>query len=526
MSRIVNAILAFLFAAFAVIAGWHLLGPGNNLAMAAAVPGAKSYAGTRAAPEFEPGLDWINTSGQPVTLAGLKGKVVLLDFWTYGCINCMHVIPDLKRLMKKYPRELVVVGVHSAKFANEGVTSQIAKIAQRYERDEPIVNDHRMQVWDAWGARAWPTLALVDPAGKAVGTVAGEGHYDLLDTIIGRLITEFDAKGQIDRSPLPFKPTPRAKTTLAFPGKLLADAAGQRLFISDSNHDRIIVATLAGEVTQVIGGKGRGMQDGPVATATFHQPQGLALAGRDTLFVADNLNNAVRRVDLAKGVVDTVAGTGEHRYMRGTELAARGTPLNSPWDLWWHDGWLYVAMAGQHQLWRIDPKADVLERWAGSGYEALEDGARLAAGMNQPSGLSSDGKYLYIADSEASAIRRMGFDADTELETLVGTGLFDFGDKDGTGREVRLQHALGVAAHGGLVYLVDTYNSKLKVLDPRTRRVTTVVGGKGEFDEPGGLSIAAGKVFIADTNHHAVKVWDLATRKLTTLELKDPRRLL
>jgi thiol-disulfide isomerase/thioredoxin len=473
MRRLLNAFLAFVFAAAAVVAMLHTAGTGGSLALAAAMPGGKSFAGTRDAPEFAPGLDWINTGGKPLTLEKLRGKVVLLDFWTYGCINCMHVIPDLKRLAAKYPRELVVIGVHSAKFEHEGKTGQIRKIAQRYERDEPIVNDAEMAVWNAWGARAWPTLAVVDPAGKAVGTVAGEGHYDLLDTVIGSLVAEFDAKGAIDRAPLGLKPDPRPKGPLLFPGKVLADAAGERLFIADSNHDRVVITTLTGEVTRVIGGKGRGLKDGGADVATFHQPQGLALADQNTLFVADNLNNAIRRVDLAAGTVKTVAGTGQHRYMRGNELDAK-TPLNSPWDVLWRGGRLYIAMAGQHQLWRLDPLAGQLERWAGSGYEALEDGARLAAGMNQPSGLTMDGTYLYVADAEASAIRRLGFDADTELVTLVGTGLFDFGDKDGVGREVLLQHPLGVAHHDGAIYLVDTYNGKLKRLDPGTRRVTNL----------------------------------------------------
>lgn len=525
MSRLLNATLAFLFGAAIVLTGWHALGPGTNLAVAAATPG-KSYAGTRTAPEFTAGLDWINTGGEALTLARLRGKVVLLDFWTYGCINCMHVIPDLKRLMQKYPRELVVIGVHSAKFEHEGKTSQIAKIAARYEREEPIVNDHRMQVWDAWGARAWPTLALVDPAGKAVGTVAGEGHYALLDKLIGGLVAEFDAKGQIDRTPLPFRADPLPKTTLRFPGKVLADATGGRLFISDSNHDRIIVTSLDGEVRQVIGGRGRGLADGDSARATFHQPQGLALADRDTLYVADNLNNALRRVDLARGTVTTVAGTGTHGYMRDDAADARRVPLNSPWDVLVHAGQVYIAMAGQHQLWRYDPAGGGIERFAGSGYEALEDGPRLDAGMNQPSGLTSDGEYLYIADSEASAIRRVGFGSAARLQTLVGTGLFDFGDRDGRSREVLLQHPLGVAHHRDGIYLVDTYNSKLKLLLPEARRVSTVAGGKGEFDEPGGLSIAGQRIYIADTNHHAIKVWDIAARKLSTLELKDPRGLL
>jgi thiol-disulfide isomerase/thioredoxin len=541
MTRTVTTAIVLGFAAAAALAAWHLGGVGNDLGLAAAANPGKSYAGTRAAPEFPTGMDWINSGGETLTLARLKGKVVLLDFWTYGCANCMHVIPDLKRLEQKYPRELVVIGVHSAKFANEGRTSQIRKIVQRYELQHPVVNDQYMRIWNAFGVNAWPTIAVIDPAGNAVGQVAGEGHYDVLDTVVGALVEEFRARRQLDETPFAYRPDALPNTVLRFPGKLLADAAGGRLFISDSNHDRIVVTDLAGKVQKVIGGA-RGFADGegfaadgaragakPPA-ARFHQPQGLALADADTLFVADNLNNAIRRVDLRTGAVTTVAGDGQHGYMRDDRYATpRTARLNSPWDLAWvgdgqvggKSGQLYIAMAGQHQLWSYDPRTAMLTRFAGSGYEALEDGPLLDAGMTQPSGLSSDGTRLFIADAEASAVRTADLGPGGRLTTLIGTGLFDFGDADGVGSAVKLQHALGVAwvadKTGGKVFVTDTYNSKLKVLDPQRRSVTTLADG---FDEPGGLSVAGGKVYIADTNHHAIKVYDIASKQVSELALR------
>jgi thiol-disulfide isomerase/thioredoxin len=462
-------------------------------------------------------MDWINSGGRALTLAGLKGKVVLLDFWTYGCANCMHVIPDLERLEQKYADSLVVIGVHSAKFVNEGRTSQIRKVVQRYELKHPVVNDREMAIWDAYGARAWPTLAVVDPAGNAVGQVAGEGHYELLDRVIGSLTKEFEAKGALKRSRFPLVPEPMPQTTLLFPGKVLADAAGGRLFIADTLHHRIVVTDLSGKRLLTIGSGQKGFVDGSAATARFDAPQGLALVDADTLYVADERNDAIRRVDLKTRMVTTVAGTGAHGYMHGAAYAARETTLNTPWDLLWHGGQLYIAMAGQHQLWRYDPQAQRVVLHAGSGYEQLEDGGLTEGGLNQPSGLTTDGKVIYFADSEASAIRSADFAPDGSLRTLVGTGLFDFGDVDGSGRAVRLQHPLGVAALDGDVYIADTYNGKLKRLDPRTLKVVTLAGG---FDEPGGLSAIAGKVFIADTNHHAIKVYDLATKRVSTLKVE------
>lgn len=518
------AVFAAAAAAASAAFVWLRGGPLPFVAAGAAA-GIRSYAGTVPAPEFPPGLDWLNTRGRALTLADLRGKVVLLDFWTYGCINCMHVIPDLVRLERRYARELVVIGVHSAKFEHEGRTENIRRIVQRYGLAHPVVNDRFMAIWDAYGARAWPTLVLLDPAGKVVGRAEGEGHYLLLDTIIAGLVSEFDARGAVDRRPLDIGPDPLPATPLRFPSKVLADAAGGRLFIADSGHHRVVVATLDGLVREVIGTGEPGFADGDFRRARFHGPQGLALADATTLYVADTLNHAIRRVDLAARTVTTVAGTGRHGYLQGDSHPARAVPLNSPWDVLWHDGRLYVALAGQHQLWTWEPRSGHVERYAGNGFERLADGTRLAASFNQPSGLASDGRMLYVADSEASAIRAVDLTSG-EVRTLVGTGLFDFGDVDGTGTAVRLQHPLGVACWNGAVYIADTYNGRLKRLEPRTRRVVTLAGGSGLLDEPGGLSAAHGRLYLADTNHHAIKVYDLAAGTLREWQLRDPEGLL
>lgn len=492
----------------------------------------RSYAGSLPAPEFPPGLDWLNVDG-PLSLADLRGKIVLLDFWTYGCINCLHVIPDLKRLEEKYADELVVIGVHSAKFDNEAETENIRRIIQRYELEHPVVNDHDFVVWDAYGARAWPTFVLIDPRGNVVGYEAGEGIYDLFDFVIGAMVAEFDA--ELDRTPLALalERERLANKPLLFPGKVLADAEGQRLFIADSNHNRLVVTDFAGRVQEVIGSGIAGLNDGDFASARFFRPQGLALADGATLYVADTENHAIRRVDLAAGTVTTVAGTGEQVYSRGGEGSARFVPLNSPWDVLYHDGLLYIAMAGQHQIWLYDPQTETVRAYAGSGREELVDGPLGQAGLNQPSGLATDGGLLYIADSEASAVRAVNFGR-MRLDTLVGTGLFDFGDVDGRGDAVRLQHPLGIAYRAGLLYLADTYNSKIKILDPATRDVQTYLGGAADwrdgadprFDEPGGLSIAGDLLFVADTNNHVVRRIDLNSGETTTLVLVDERGLL
>jgi thiol-disulfide isomerase/thioredoxin len=500
----------------------------------------RSYAGRVWAPEF-PALDWLNT-GRPLRMADLRGKVVVLDFWTYGCINCQHVIPDLKRLEAKYAAELVVVGVHSAKFEHERDTDNIRQIVLRYELEHPVVNDRDLTVWDAYAVRAWPTLVVVDPAGRIVGQRSGEGIYETFDEVIGSLVAEFDARGQIDRTPLELRLEREGieDTPLRFPGKVLADAPGRRLFIADSNHNRIVVANLdTYQVQQVIGGPEPGFADGDFATARFYRPQGMALgaAGR-ILYVADTENHAIRAVDLVDGRVETIAGTGRQtRSYPGIGGPGTAVALNSPWDLERLGDDLYVAMAGSHQVWRMDLAGGTIGPWAGSGREGISGGPLASATLAQPSGLTTDGEWIYFADSEASAIRAASLAAGGKVRRIVGTGLFDFGDADGVGDRVRLQHPLGVAYNpgDGLLYVADTYNSKIKTVDQKTRRVRTLLGGDGHgwrdgaeplFYEPGGLDLAAGKLYVADTNNHAVRVVDLATLEASTVVLQGAAGLL
>ncbi|HSG16248.1 MAG TPA: thioredoxin-like domain-containing protein [Anaerolineae bacterium] len=496
----------------------------------------QSFAGKVAAPDFPAGLDWLNTDG-PLTLSDLRGKVVLLDFWTYGCINCIHIIPDLHKLEEKWADELVVIGVHSAKFENEGDTDNIRNIILRYELEHPVVNDNQFQIWNEYGARAWPTLVLIDPEGKVLGYHSGEGIYEPFDEVIGGMVAEFDALGKIDRRPLDLKleQDSQLNSPLLFPGKVLVDPNSNRLFIADSNHNRLVITDLDGIVLDVVGDGRARLVDGSYETASFFRPQGLALADDNTLFVADTENHAIRKVDLAGRQVETVAGTGEQVFNPRPDGPALSTPLNSPWDVLYHDGLLYIAMAGQHQVWVYDTESETIALFAGSGREELRDGGLTEGGLNQPSGLATDGDVLFIADSEASAIRTADLDPDGELKTIVGTGLFDFGDVDGQGDEVRLQHPLGVVYDDDQLYVTDTYNSKIKLISPDARESNTYLGGAESgwrdgveplFDEPGGLSLGEGKLYIADTNNHVIRVADLDTREVHTLVLVDMEGLL
>jgi DNA-binding beta-propeller fold protein YncE len=439
----------------------------------------------------------------------------------------------LRELEHEFAGELVVIGVHANKFPAEGVSRNLRAAVQRLEVQHPVVNDNEHEVWEEYAVRAWPTLMFIDPRGRVFAKHEGEFSLEPMRSALANLIAQFDAEEVLDRRPLSFDPLPPSGGALRFPGKVLADAAGDRLFIADSGHNRVLVADLEGNVTMAIGNGESGFIDGTVAEARFNHPQGLALdAPGETLFVADEPNHSIRAINLANGQVTTIAGTGTQGYDRLGGGPGREVSLSSPWDLALIGQRLWIAMAGTHQLWALDLSTGHVGVAAGTGAESIHDGPLQEATFAQPSGLSASAGVLFVADSESSAIRSVDSGAD-QVRRLVGRGLFDFGDVDGVAGQARLQHPLGVAATTDtgtpVVYVADTYNDKLKRLDPGTRQIASWVGGEAghedgdlataRFWEPSGLSLAGSRLHVADTNNHAVRLIDLDAGRVKTLEI-------
>jgi DNA-binding beta-propeller fold protein YncE len=439
----------------------------------------------------------------------------------------------LRELEREFAEELVVIAVHAAKFTAEMVSENLRAAVQRLEVHHPVINDGEHQVWEEYAVRAWPTLMLVDPRGRVFAKHEGEFPLEPMRVALAGIIAQYDAEGILDRRPLTLDPLPAGGGTLRFPGKVLADAASERLFIADSGHNRILVADLDGRVTTVVGDGEPGFVDGLGEQARLDHPQGLAFdAVSETLFVADEPNHAIRAIDLASGQVTTVAGTGEQGYDRLSRGPGQEVSLSSPWDLALIDQRLWIAMAGTHQLWALDLATGHVGVAAGTGAESIHDGPLQEATFAQPSGLSVRDGVLYVADSESSAVRSVD-PATDQVRRLVGRGLFDFGDIDGVAGQARLQHPLGVAAtledRATLIFVADTYNDKLKRLDPGTRQITSWAGGEAghedgdlgtaRFWEPSGLSLAGSRLYVADTNNHAVRLVDLDAGRVRTLEI-------
>ncbi|PKK82399.1 MAG: hypothetical protein CVT49_13990 [candidate division Zixibacteria bacterium HGW-Zixibacteria-1] len=495
----------------------------------------KALEGSTNAPEFPPDKMWLNTD-RPLTLKEFRGKLVLLDFWTFCCINCMHVLPDLKKLEEKYPEELVVIGVHSAKFTNEKNSDAIRQAILRYEIKHPVVNDNNFEIWSSFGARAWPTFVLINPKGKIIGMHSGEGIFDPFDEIISKAVAYFDARGELKRSPLDIKrESKEANMLLSFPGKVKADPESKRLTITDSNHNRVLITNPDGHIIFVIGSGRQGNTDGDFATAEFNRPQGAYLDG-DKLYIADTENHLIRVADLAGSKVTTILGTGKQARAYNQSGTGTDVALNSPWDLLVYDGRLYIAMAGPHQLWEADLKTMQAKPYAGSGREARIDGPLLQAALAQPSGITTDGKKLYFADSETSSIRSADLDPSGRVETIIGEDLFEYGDVDGSINKARLQHPLGVVYHDDLLYIADTYNSKIKIIDPAKKTSVTFAGtgrsgyadgvlSKAQFNEPSGLTVLDNKLYVADANNHLIRIIDLDTKMVSTMNISGLEKL-
>lgn len=467
------------------------------------------------APEIaRPGLQWFNVAA-PLPIASLHGRVVILDFWTEGCINCIHIIPTLRAVEEKFPEQVVVIGVHSPKFANEKNAASVKDAIHRYEIRHPIIHDPTMSIWTAYGVQAWPTLVVIGADGNVLGQIPGEPDRDKLLAFIGDLVNKSASAGSLKPAHLALEPLQEPKGRFLFPGKLKpVPGPEKRWALADGGHNQIVLLDDKGKELARYGSGEAERLDGARDKASFDHPQGL-VASSDAIFVADTSNHAIRRIDLASGEVSTLAGTGRRGGVLGAPQPARTSALASPWDLEKKGDELYFANAGTHQLGVLNLKNGNVARFAGSGAEALDDGPASSAAFAQPSGLSlsADGKTLYVADSESSAVRAVTTGPEPKVITLVGAGLFDFGWINGDFHTARLQHPLGVAADNGNLLVADTYNSAIRELDLSKHQVSDFDGGKFTCvdpvcvptREPAGIAVAdRDRILLVDTGNHRI----------------------
>lgn len=467
--------------------------------------------GLTRAPDFAlPGLPWFNVDA-PLSLADLRGKLVVLDFWTFCCVNCFHTQPVLRDLAARFATELAVIGVHSPKFDHERDPRMVAQAIARYGITHPVVHDPDLRLWDAYCVRAWPTLVLIAPDGRVIGQLAGEPHPDLLPQGVEEMLNRFFAMGKLRPGPLALAPVPPAGGRLRFPGKIKRGPAGVWA-LADSGHHQVVLLDDHGQEIARHGSGRPGRDDGPAPS--FNGPEGVAVDA-DAIYVADTRNHLIRRIDRQSGDTTTIAGQGWRGGTLESESPALAQALASPWDIEVLDGTLYFANAGSHQLGTLDLATATVRRLAGCGAENLADGDAAQCLLAQPSGLALCAKTrsLFFADAETSALRRLCLDSG-RVETLVGAGLFEFGNANGKLGQARLQHPLGVSVAEGRVFVADSYNHAIRVIDPVAGLVSDLNHLTAPLDlcEPAGIAADGdSRLLLSDTNNHRILELDLRT---------------
>lgn len=469
------------------------------------------------APEIDlPGLEWFNTD-HPVSLRSLAGKIVILDFWTFCCINCMHILPTLRRIEDTFPENVVVIGIHTPKFAAEHDSTNVRAAIERYDIRHPVAHDPEMQVWRQYAIRSWPTLIFIGPDGNILGQAPGEPDVDQLISLLTDLIDQAKSTGVLNSAAFPLAEPRGRPSRFSFPGKLKPFTGdrypGASWVLADAGHHQIVLLDENGQDVKRIDGN-------------FNSPQGLIASG-NVIYVADTFNHAICKIDLETDEVTKLAGTGKRGVALSEPAPGATTALASPWDLEIDGSNLYFANAGTHQLGVLDLASGNVRRLAGTSGEDIIDGPGATALLAQPSGLAFNEArdQLYFTDSETSAVRAIALNGTEEVTTLVGTGLFDFGHLNGPFETARLQHPLGLTVHKGKILVADSYNHVIRSLDPLNREVS-------DFDsetftcmddicipaaEPAGIAVdGSDNVMLVDTNNHRILKYEPAEKTYRT----------
>ncbi len=477
---------------------------------------------------------WINTS-RPLEISDLKDRVILLDFWTYACVNCMQILPEIKKLEKEYGNKLTVIGVHSGKFDNEKDFNSITKAVLKHDISHAVVDDSDLKIWNNFGITAWPTLVLINPHGNVQKIYVGEDEAKDLAKDVKKLVSRY--KYQINRDGLPIvlEKNKIAKKVLNYPTKIEYVANftykahnAAALFIANSGQNNILAVSLNGEIIAQIGSGRDDFEDGNFESAAFSNPQGM-LYKDNKLYVADTGNHAIREINFKDETVATLAGTGRKGNVIGSDAVdAKDAELASPVDVEFYpdSNKIAIANSGTHQILQYDLAKQKISVLAGNGQEGIDDGHYPQNSLAQTSDLSYHDGKLYFVDAESSSLRVLNKEGN--VKTLIGKGLFDFGRKNGKKDVALMQHPLGLTVDDTGAYIVDSFNHIIKKYNLSSGELSDFFGSKkgdilsgsakSEFDEPDGIVAVLDRFYVVDSNNN--RIVTINRNKLTS-ELLD-----
>ncbi len=478
-------------------------------------------------PDFnQPGLTWFNVP-KPLSIGEVFGRLVILDFWTFSCINCLHILPSMRRIEKAFKDDVVILGIHSPNFPYERDPANVAKAIVRYQIEHPVVHDPEFKLWDAYGVKVWPTLILVSPDGQIFARQAGEPDGDKLLEVVGNAARKFKAQGKLRPAATELTKPEKQNSVLLFPGKMkrLSYKGNQYWVVADTGHHQVVIFNDQGQQVQRIGRGAQSNLDGEYNRCAFDNPHGIA-CGEDVIYVSDLGSHLIRKIDLKTQTTSTIAGINRRGLTLTKESQGTDVGLASVFDMELVDDQLYFANSGTHQIGVIDVKTNMLKPLAGGGAKDILDGAARAAKLAQPSGLSvsADKKRLYFADSDNSAIRYLDLTDLSTVKTVVGRGMAESGRRNGGFASARFQHPMGISICKDFLIAADSFNATLRKLDLTKQTVENYAEDFACLDEapkplldPEGITWDGGdRLFVVDSNNHRILVYDLANKTWRT----------
>ncbi|GIX33581.1 MAG: hypothetical protein KatS3mg125_1537 [Lysobacterales bacterium] len=445
-------------------------------------------------------------SAEPLSLSELAGRAVALTFWSASGACCERMLRELDELQRVLDDGLTVVAIHTPKYPRERSAELARRAVERLGLRFPSFHDPDFRLWQSLAVEAWPTVVVLDVSGREAARAVGAGQASRLQAQIEAVLDEALRLDQRRFGPSGCRAVSAAqRQAIRFPSALLVER--ERIFIADSGNHRIVQCRLDGTIQRVYGRGEPGLMDGPGHEAAFRYPQGLAVIGH-RLFVADAGNEALRSIDLARGIVETVAGTGRSGQPLSAPVDARFTALGEPWGLATDGERLFVAMRQWRQICLFSPDNGRLSPYSGDGFHdplPIEESGHWL----EPSGMCFRDGRLFVADADANLIRAVDGPQQSP-HRIIGGGPFDFGSEDGEWLAARFQYPLDLTyeATERKLWIADTYNDAIRIADLRRGTVETLDLPLAP-EEPCAIDAAGGIVWWLERGLHRLCRFDV-----------------